>query len=100
MPTFAKNTQVRIKFDMQDADERGDERTTPAGSIGRLDVQTDDLTWSVVFDNGAAGFFSVDELQDSAQCEVLPPPADHQSAGVQPEEIARPQQRPAKRAAP
>jgi len=68
---FTKNMQVRIKFDMVDEDESGAERTTPAGSVGRLDANTSPFTWSVVFDNGAAGFFSEAELVDAAQCETI-----------------------------
>lgn len=29
------------------------------------------LSWSVIFDNGAAGFFSEAELLDCNQCEII-----------------------------
>ncbi len=73
LPTFTNNMQLRILFDMIDSDEEGNDRTTPAGSVGRLDANTSDTTWSVLFDNGAAGFFTEAELMDEAHCEVLAP---------------------------
>lgn len=73
MLTFTNNERVRILFDMVDSDEDGNDRVTPAGSVGAISANSDDLVYSVVFDNGAAGFLYEAELLDRSLCEVLSP---------------------------
>lgn len=73
MLVFTNGMRARILFDMIDQDELGEDRVTVSGSIGRLEASVSDLTWSVIFENGAAGFFTEAELLDSSQCEILAP---------------------------
>lgn len=63
---------VRIKMDLTDSDEDGQDRITPAGSIGLLTEGYDESNWNVVFANGATQVFSNEELGRASECEFVP----------------------------
>lgn len=63
---------VRIKMDLTDSDEDGQDRITAAGSIGLLTEGYDESNWNVVFANGATQVFSNEELGRASECEFVP----------------------------
>lgn len=71
---------LKIKMDLMDSDEEGQDRITTAGSIGMLTGGYDADHWNVVFANGATQVFDREELSRTNECEFV--------AGTSPEAIA------------
>lgn len=63
---------IKIKMDLMDSDEDGQDRITTAGSIGMLTEGYDENHWNVVFANGATQIFDRDELSRIDECEFVP----------------------------
>lgn len=63
---------LKIKMDLMDSDEEGQDRITTAGSIGILKEGFDENHWDVIFPNGAWQIFDRDELGRIDECEFVP----------------------------
>lgn len=69
--SFFPGKFIRILFNMVDGDTDGEDRVTPAGSIGLIEgINQSGVNRAVIFRNGATGYFSPEELNDASEVDL------------------------------